>query len=129
MRVLMLMAAFAAGCGSDSAVGPDEKKLNSFDEFSVWGSGMEDHSAPTSAGDDADADSDADSDADADADADADTDADADADDTGMPSSGSGACMNPDWTDCLDTDEASCSAMGWLYYGDYTCADFLGGGK
>ena len=121
MRALTLMMVFFAGCGTPTTVGPDENKLGEFSEFTVWGTGMEGHNAPTSAGGDGDADADGDADG-------------GPADDTGgssdpPPSGDTGACMNPDWDDCLDTDEATCDSMGWLFYGDYSCEDFMGGAK
>ena len=60
MRALTLMMVFFAGCGTPTTVGPDENKLGEFSEFSVWGSGIEGHNAPTSAGGDGDGDGDAD---------------------------------------------------------------------
>ena len=89
MRALMLVAVVAMGCGTDSSVSPDEKKLSDFEEFTVWGEGMEDHSAPTSAGDDGD--SDADADADADSDSDGDDGAEPDGGGSTDPSGGTGS--------------------------------------
>ena len=104
MRAWMVLSVFALACGGGRSATPDDQKLSEFEKFTAWGQGMEDHSAPTSSG----------------------SGSGSGGDDTGDVVSDLGACMSPEWDDCMETDEASCEAMGWLYYYGYECEDFLG---
>ena len=120
MRVLILLSAMAFGCGGDGSPSPDTQKLGDFDDFSIWGSGMDGHSAPTSAGGDGDGDGDGDADGGI-------------GDDTGDATTGpdTGACVGWSTAECVDTDESSCAALGseWEYYATYTCEQMGFGSK
>ena len=108
MRASILLGMFAMACGGGVTTGPNDGELSEFSDFGTWGKGMSDFSAPTSAGGGESSDS----------------------DDTGSseeePVGDAGACMSPDWLECVEVSEEECEAMGWLYYGDYVCEDFMG---
>jgi len=107
MRTPVFLGIFALACGGGETNVPNDAELGEFADFAKWGSGMADFSAPTSA----------------------DGGAPSDGDDTGPidePVGDQGACMSADWDECVEVSEEECEAMGWLYYGDYSCEDFMG---
>jgi len=107
MRTSVIFSVFALACGGGETNVPNETSLGEFSDFGSWGKGLEDFSAPTSAGGGESS----------------------DGDDTGSidePEGDLGACMSETWDDCVEVTEEECEAMGWLYYGDYSCEDFMG---
>ena len=108
MRTTVFLGVFALACGGGETNVPNDSSLAEFSEFAKWGKGMADFSAPTSAGG-GEGSSDED-----------------DTGPTGEPEGDQGACMSEDWDDCVEVTEEECDEMGWLYYGDYSCEDFMG---
>jgi hypothetical protein len=107
MRNSVFFVVFALACGGGESNVPSDSELGEFSSFAEWGKGMVDFSAPTSAGGGESSDED-------------------DTGPTDEPVGDAGACMSEDWDDCVEVTEDECEAMGWLYYGDYSCEDFMG---
>jgi hypothetical protein len=107
MRASVFFGVFALACGGGETNVPNEAALGEFADFDKWGSGYADFSAPTSAGG-------------------AGTSEEDDTGSTTEPVGDSGACMSEAWDDCVEVSEEECEDMGWLYYGDFSCEDFMG---